>query len=756
MTDNEPTKDIPNPQELSKVVQGTAENLLNRLEENLTGEPANGQELPEELLLTYSHPGPLDKDGKNVEDVLNIISQSILHEGEGHILLKLCDRSSLLSVVSHSLSAYITTLEPLPLQRLSARIASEVSLWVCHLFRFTNGAAFCHDDTREGLVKITRMALHQHYPKMCQDGFEALFSRPPVIYLTSNTYVDIAHYVCMQLGLPLSTVRILRPETDKEEMVESIFQEDKAAGRLPILCIANVHSSLFQSLSPSCFENLCRRNNVWLHLEGHALAALALLNSEAENPPTADSLSLTLGSWIGVPAVPFVTMYKIVGLEEIANQAGLATVNPSVRLNCLPLWCVLRSLGEDQFKFRINNIFEMMEVLNNKMAEFSSIRILSQRPEQKEFISVHDIAKIDFELDNVFKTVSPALAFQYVSNSPPDPNERVPDYFNNLNSWLGQTMQRDCGQIPLEIVDVETTGYVLRLCPFESLAFSGVSLTDDDLEAFIIALENQTSILNATVCQRKKFIDLISREEKLDLVEIPHWAGLGGVCYIPPELQRPKSNEETDPEAPKVFTDEELQLINHRNLQLVNKLRSNDSAFSLGDGADGRMCIRFGMVSMETDVEELLGLVLKSGTDLDDKVYQLQNMSELVKKGIEQAQTDLRKESDDLIWQEGILRHVPLVGSIYNWISPAQKLQVKGRTLSLNEGRLHTTDEIFKSPPPPLPPIPSSSTNLQNGGIADEETEKTEMENPKQEIATDENIVAATKDEETITVEAEV
>ena len=91
---------------------------------------------------------------------------------------------------------------------MSARIASEVSLWVCHLFRFTDGAAFCHDDTREGLVKITRMALHQHYPKMSQDGFEALFSRPPVIYLTSNTYVDIAHYVCMQLGLPLSTVSL--------------------------------------------------------------------------------------------------------------------------------------------------------------------------------------------------------------------------------------------------------------------------------------------------------------------------------------------------------------------------------------------------------------------------------------------------------------------------------------------------------------------------------------------------------------------
>ena len=28
-------------------------------------------------------------------------------------------------------------------------------------------------------------------------------------------------------------------------------------------------------------------------------------------------------------------------------------------------------------------------------------------------------------------------------------------------------------QIPLDIIDVETTGYVLRLCPFETLSFAG-------------------------------------------------------------------------------------------------------------------------------------------------------------------------------------------------------------------------------------------------------------------------------------------
>ena len=106
-------------------------------------------------------------------------------------------------------------------------------------------------------------------------------------------------------------------------------------------------------------------------------------------------------------------------MEEIASFAGLSTVNPSVRLNCLPLWCVLRSLGEDQFKSRINNIFEMMEVLNNKMAEFSSIRILSQRPEQKEFINVQDVSKADFDMEKIFNTgKSLSEAFNLTSTNP--------------------------------------------------------------------------------------------------------------------------------------------------------------------------------------------------------------------------------------------------------------------------------------------------------------------------------------------------
>ena len=51
-------------------------------------------------------------------------------------------------------------------------------------------------------------------------------------------------------------------------------------------------------------------------------------------------------------------------------------------------------------------------------------------------------------------------------------------------------------------------------------------------------------------------------------------------------------------------------------------------------------------------------------------------MSKLLQKGIEQAAEDLRRENDEAIWQEGVLRHVPIVGSLYNWISPLQKVKI--------------------------------------------------------------------------------
>ena len=127
-----------------------------------------------------------------------------------------------------------------------------------------------------------------------------------------------------------------------------------------------------------------------------------------------------------------------------------------------------------------------MEILNGKLGEISSLRVLSQRPETREegYLTVDKLLSGDFPRDKLFRTVSPALAFQYVSSasqgdakrymkseyfchlllqymqrlsknySESGSATRATDYYNNLNSWLGQTLLRDCPQIPFEIVDV--------------------------------------------------------------------------------------------------------------------------------------------------------------------------------------------------------------------------------------------------------------------------------------------------------------
>jgi hypothetical protein len=291
----------------------------------------------------------------------------------------------------------------------------------------------------------------------------------------------------------------------------------------------------------------------------------------------------------------------------------------------------------------------------------------------------------------VFNTVSPALAFQYVSESPADLTGRVPPYTDNLNSWLGQILQRDAGHIPVEIVDVETTGYVLRLCPFEDVAMVGLSA--EDVEAFLQCVEEKCRILNATVTQRTKFMELINLEPSVQHVDIAHWAGLGGVRYIPAEYIDSETENMLD------MTEDDLRLVNQRNMELVATLRNTDSAFSLGEGPppESVMCVRFGMVTMETEVEELLSLVINCGKDIDEAVTQLQTMSEVVKSGVAQAQEELRREADNQIWQEGILRHVPILGSFYNWMSPVpEEAKVKGRYLNLQEGKLETTERMYK------------------------------------------------------------
>lgn len=58
---------------------------------------------------------------------------------------------------------------------------------------------------------------------------------------------------------------------------------------------------------------------------------------------------------------------------------------------------------------------------------------------------------------------------------------------------------------------------------------------------------------------------------------------------------------------------------------------------------------------------------------------------------------DLQRESEEKLWQEGIFRHVPVLGRVVNWWSPPVKeTGIRGRSLNLTQGVVESTENIYK------------------------------------------------------------
>lgn len=130
---------------------------------------------------------------------------------------------------------------------------------------------------------------------------------------------------------------------------------------------------------------------------------------------------------------------------------------------------------------------------------------------------------------------------------------------------------------------------------------------------------------------------------------------------------------------------------------------------------------RFGMVTSETDIEELLELVITAGNALQESSKVLDSMAEVIRKGIFAAEVDLRKEADEKVWNDGIFRVVPVVGSVLNWINPLPKdggSGIRGRSLNLQQGVVESTENIYKYhmqlPLNPSAPGRSSTSHSRN------------------------------------------
>ncbi|KAF7266560.1 hypothetical protein GWI33_020068 [Rhynchophorus ferrugineus] len=651
----------------------------------------------------------LGLEKKHTDEIIQIIQGLISTDDDGEPVAALhLDTLTKLVMVSHSLAAYCGGLERPILQKLSTRFTTDTTRWISQLFGFLDSSAFYHEDQFEGLVRITRMILHYKYPRYLEDGVLAFASSLPTIYSSISSPLGIIQHLCRQLGLPLACIRPVPVNTHFGSQytmdvaaLQKMLADDSVTGRTPVIIIADVGTPVTGHVdNVTRIKELSKTHGCWLHLRGHNLAALTLPSHQRNGhvSPVADSFTLTLGSWLGISGLPNVTLYRLwdttstnrsrqVGVSRESTLpllAGLNTDHQSRRIISLPLWAALQSLGKEGLLSRIRENFLASERLYSALDVFRHVRVLSPKPGgQSGAYTITELISKPASLAMLFESTACCVVFQFTPEVKEDEVlTKVPPYYDKLNSWLGQILQIDVPQIPIDICELENVGVVLRFCPFENI--SGTQPSLEEFKTFIQCLEQQLVILRATIHHKETFKQLVEASPVLKIVELPDWAGMGGVRYCPEGWE-------------ELLTVQAKEELNNLNIALVDALRSTDSAFSLGEGQDGLMCVRFGMLTPQSDVEELLNLVIRIGQSVEENSRVLDSMSEIVKKGIETATKDLQKENEERLWQEGIIRHVPIVGNIVNWWSPKTKeTGVRGRSLNLTQGIVESTENIYK------------------------------------------------------------
>ncbi|XP_015521947.1 pyridoxal-dependent decarboxylase domain-containing protein 1 [Neodiprion pinetum] len=666
---------------------------------------------------TWNNPSGFLSQAKSPEEILALIQDLVIHEdapvqttdGESNeplasqltTLPTLTDAAKL-SLVANSVSAYAAALPRAHAQRLAGRLAADTTRWLSHIFRFVDCASSFHEDHLEGLVRVARLALHRKYPRYIEDGFTALAASPPLIYSSVAAPLGVVQHLCRQLSLPLHCMRPIphntmfgsRHSMDVSALERRLAEDSQSNSVTPLLVLAEAGSMLTGHCDNiTRLREICDKYNVWLHLRGHSLAALTLNNSTKDLPAKiADSVTLPVGTWLGIPSLPVVTLYRLTDTKggrptprdtTLSLVSGLMSDSLSRRLPTLPLWAALQALGRDGIQNRFKQCFLAVEELYNKIKKFNCIRLLSQTPGgETGSYTINELLTNPIGSPQLYEIVASSLVLQFIpADRDPQATERVPPYYDKLNSWLGQTLPRDVENVQIELCEIEQHGVAIRICPIE---YPDKPPTSEDIDNVVACLEQQIEILLATVEHKETFVKLVSENDSLHLVDMAGWAGLGGVRYAPPTWAN-------------VMTDQAKDELNRLNTQLVEALRSTDAAFSLGEGADGLACVRFGMVTQDTDVAELLSLVLQVGQEVEASSKLLDTMSEVVKRGIEAAQTDLERENAEKLWQEGILRHVPVVGTFVNWWSPPNKeAGVRGRSLNLQAGVVESTENIYK------------------------------------------------------------
>lgn len=157
--------------------------------------------------------------------------------------------------------------------------------------------------------------------------------------------------------------------------LKKIIATDISNNQIPLLLIGEIGTSVCGQVDNlSHLQEICRANDIWLHCRGHSMAALILIQSNLEMKSIADSITLHISSWLGIPGAPITLIHKRLPNVNLSS----IDFNPVIvrRLSSLTLWTTLQAYGIENILEKISSAFNSCRILYDVISKIEGLRIL--------------------------------------------------------------------------------------------------------------------------------------------------------------------------------------------------------------------------------------------------------------------------------------------------------------------------------------------------------------------------------------------
>jgi len=565
-----------------------------------------------------------------------------------------------LSVLAEGLAWYFKSALSIPqYEALSAQISAASEHWLKSFMKMSPSSqgVFTGDETK-GRNLACRVALHRKYPAYAEKGYQVFLEQgQPIVYYTTAFLKESFH----NLGLPESSFRLV----ENINSLESQLQADKQNNFTPLMILAVAGSGLHDDLL--FLHELSKKYDLFMHVEGDDLAQLMTQTPKSiEVASLCDSCSVSPGEWYGLAMKSTCTFLRdgIPSGVLLEKEAMLS----------LALWLTMQYVGQESLVSILASARNIAKEMYKSLKSNSSIVINSDAD-------------------------SMSVVFRYVPQTKPERLFHV-DFFNSLNSQVLIDLRESANPLNLDLTLVDEFNYI-QFRPLYSANLRNI--TSGAVKTFVNDLTQVTSCINATLSCAPLFEETIQNFPGLSCVEVRNFVGIGAIRYLPNFLRGSQL-------APEVS--QEVDLVNGI---LARHLNEVDNLFTEGTTTDGRSCVCLGVETKpitQGSPSFYANLIVEMIEKLSLRQQVEEKFGDILRKGIEAAQQHIMLEQELAEQEKGLIRSIPVVGSMFNWLSPVEK-KVQGKTFDIGSTSLRNV--VFSPrkdaqgiPQSPIPNSPSA------------------------------------------------